>query len=232
MRRIGLRELHHAQVDVVDPLPVERAGRPRSPEVPPRLDLAVEAEAEHLRHHERLLQGGVGEVGIDVDAQRLHLRAHADIGRLEREAVLARVARADAREVVVVHEHLAAAGEREATGFENRLCEGDIAPNAGVVALRDVVLRELVERHRQARLEADRTDEVGELLRGEHARAEDRARRTRRRLLELHDAEHRRGQPHVGMRDPDVVGGHLCPSVRGAPRPRLACAPARFGGRL
>ena len=42
--RVGLRELHHPRVDVVDPLTVERARRPRSPEVPPRLHLAAEAE--------------------------------------------------------------------------------------------------------------------------------------------------------------------------------------------
>ena len=38
------RERDHAFVDVVDPLAVERARRPRAPEVPPRLHLAAEAE--------------------------------------------------------------------------------------------------------------------------------------------------------------------------------------------
>ena len=45
-RRVELRERDHAFVDVVHALAVERAGRPRSPEVPPRLHLAAEAERQ------------------------------------------------------------------------------------------------------------------------------------------------------------------------------------------
>ena len=51
----SVSERDHAFVDVVHPLAVERARRPRAPEVPPRLHLAPEAERERARQQDLVL---------------------------------------------------------------------------------------------------------------------------------------------------------------------------------
>src|SRR5207302_10583617 len=75
----ALGERHHAFVDVVHALTVERASRPRAPQVPPRLYLAPEPEHQRAGQQDLVRVVRLRERGVDVGAQELELRAHAGL---------------------------------------------------------------------------------------------------------------------------------------------------------
>ena len=96
--------------------------------------------------HRWVGDGRDARAAVGVVAQQLDLGTHPVERRAELEPAVARVARADAREVVVRRAHLPVVGEVEPCGLDDGLRERDVATNVVAVALGHEQLCELVER--------------------------------------------------------------------------------------
>ncbi len=140
-RDVDVREAQHRRVHAQHRRGIDRRRRPAAVAhlTPGRRDPHVGARRVDHRAGQRIRVG--------VAAQQLHLRPHTDASARVVVAGMARVACADAGEVVVGRVYLSASGESEVAGLDDRLRPRDVGPHTERRPLLEEDRRELLDRH-------------------------------------------------------------------------------------